>query len=691
MLRKRIIPIMLIMSFACSSVNSVYAKDSRPEMPSGTEQGQPSEMPNGEQPPELPDGERPEMPNGEQPPEMPNGEQPPEKPDGEKSDTKNSEQSSEKNNVQKKISFKDVSSDMWYYEPIEKAYNMQLISGFSDTEFQPLSTVTGAQLLTILFRADGNSSSANNGNWYDPAVNWAKQNNILTSSNGWNFEPNTPLTREQMMVILYNYLNSKGHLSGKSDDLSGFTDTSKVSDYAKNAVQALVGEGIISGTGTELNPQGTLTRAETAVIAVKAIGDTSSMSSNNIPQKPEGGFGGSSTVVEGSSANTLSEDETITSVSYSSTGDDENALLIDGATVSLDEISVNKSSGSSSNTENGDFYGINAAVLAKNGAQVTITNSDIKSSAKNGNGVFSYGSGTVVNISDTSIITTDDNSGGIQTTGGGTTNAENLIVNTSGNSAAAIRSDRGGGTVNVNKGSYTSNGYNSPAVYSTADITVKNAELTANNSEALVIEGKNSITLNNCTVSGNMSDTKGSSSDENVHNIMIYQSMSGDAAVGTSSLNVNGGTITSNNGDMIYITNTHAVISLYGVTFVNKDSENTFLRVCGNSASHGWGKAGSNGAQAEVTADDQTIDGNIIVDSISTLDLSLKNGSVFNGTVNIEENSNGTAVENNAVITIDNDSVWNLTGNCTVTSVENKGTINFNGYTITFADGTVLS
>ncbi len=106
------------------------------------------------------------------------------------------------------------------------------------------------------------------------------------------------------------------------------------------------------------------------------------------------------------------------------------------------------------------------------------------------------------------ITTTADNSGGIQTAGGGTTIAENLTVNTAGNSSAAIRSDRGGGMVSVTGGSYTSAGYNSPAVYSTAAITVKDATLTAENSEALVIEGKSSITLTDCTVTGNMSDTR---------------------------------------------------------------------------------------------------------------------------------------------------------------------------------------
>ena len=407
---------------------------------------------------------------------------------------------------------------------------------------------------------------------------------------------------------------------------------------------------------------------------------------------PSGTFGGSSEVTQGDSANTISADGTYTDTTYTSTGDDENALRIDGADVTLDGITVDKSSGATSNTENGDFYGVNAALLATNGANVTITNAKVTSSAQNGNGVFSYGSGTTVNISNSTITTTADNSGGIQTTGGGTTNASDLIVTTSGNSSAAIRSDRGGGTVNVDGGSYASNGYNSPAVYSTADITVKNATLTANNSEALVIEGKNSIVLENCDVTGNMSDTKGSSSEENVHNVMIYQSMSGDADVGTSTFSMTGGTLTAKNGDMIYVTNTHCVLTLSGVTIQNEDADGVLLRVVGNSASHGWGTAGSNGAQVEFTADGQTLTGDIVVDTISTLTMTLKNGSTFTGTISIIDNAqNGTAVSDNAVVTIESGCTWTLTGDCVITSLTNNGTINFNGYTITLADGTVLS
>ena len=376
-------------------------------------------------------------------------------------------------------------------------------------------------------------------------------------------------------------------------------------------------------------------------------------------------FGGSGEVTQGTAATTISEDGTYSGESYTSTGDDKNALRVDGAAVTLDGVSVDKSAGAASNTGGGDFYGMNAALLAMNGAAVTIKNATVPSSAQNGNGVFSYG--------------------------GGTTSASNLVVETSGNSSAAIRSDRGGGTVNVSGGAYTSNGYNSPAVYSTADITVKNANLTANNSEALVIKGKNSITLEDCYATGNMSDTKGTSSSENVHNVMIYQSMSGDADVGTSVFSMTGGSLVGSSGDMFYIMNTRCLLTLSGVNIVNNDADGALLRVVGNSASRGWGTAGSNGAQVEFTADGQTLSGDIIVDTISNLTMTMKNGSTFTGTINIIDNAGGgTAVSDNAVVAIENGCTRNLTGNCTLTSLTNNGTINFNGYTITLADGTML-
>lgn len=455
----------------------------------------------------------------------------------------------------------------------------------------------------------------------------------------------------------------------------------------------LSGTEIILADGGE-GSTGDLAVGDVVSVTLGADGKAVSMTVLSLEaQSAPGGFGGSSMEVkQGTAANEITEDTGVTGASYESTGDDENALRITGAAVTLEDISVDKSAGASSNAETGDFYGMNAALLATDGAEVTIKNATITSSAQNGNGVFSYGEGTTVNLSDSTITTTADNSGGIQTTGGGTTYASNLTVKTSGSSSAAIRSDRGGGTVAVDGGTYTTTGYNSPAVYSTAAITVSNAVLTAENSEALVIEGQNSIALVNCEVSGNMSDTRGSSSDINVHNVMIYQSMSGDAETGTSVFSMTGGSLTGSSGDLLYVTNTDCILDLSGVELVNLDPEGNLLTVAGNDASHGWGTAGANGGQASVTADGQELNGSIEVDSISQLKLVLSGGSVLNGTIRVVDNEEGgAAVEDNAVVTIDAGSTWNLTGDCTITSLTNNGTIHFNGYTITLADGTVLS
>ena len=377
-----------------------------------------------------------------------------------------------------------------------------------------------------------------------------------------------------------------------------------------------------------------------------------------------GGFGGSGEVTNGTSANTIDEDGTVTGESYASTGDDENALRVDGATVTLDGITVSKSAGSSSNTEDGDFYGQNAALLALNGAQVTITGADVSSSAVNGNGVFSYGEGTTVNISDSKIRTTERNSGGIQTTGGGTTNATNLDVQTEGDSSAAIRSDRGGGTVNVDGGTYVTNGTGSPAVYSTADITVKNAELTANASEGVVVEGANKVALENCDVTSNMTGTYNGDSDENMHGIMIYQSMSGDADMGTAEFRSVGGSITAKTGDLFYVTNTDCEIYLEDTELNLEDTDGVLFRIEGNSGTRGWGTAGSNGGTVKLTAEKQKMDGDILVDDISSLDLLMENGTVFTGSIN----ASGEAGTVN--VTLTGESTWTLTEDSYVTSFD---------------------
>lgn len=450
---------------------------------------------------------------------------------------------------------------------------------------------------------------------------------------------------------------------GSSFEASGESITFTLTDDTAITLEYLQGSG--EGTADDI--------AVGSVLEVVLDEDNQAVSVTVRNLNAGGGFGGSGEVTNGTSANTITEDTEVDSETYTSTGDDENALRVDGATVTLKDITIEKTAGSSSNTEDGDFYGLNAGLLVLNGATATITGATVNTSVTNGNGVFSYGEGTVVNISDSTIRTTENNSGGIQTTGGGTMNAANLDVETQENSAAAIRSDRGGGTVNVDGGSYVTNGTGSPAIYCTADISVSDATLTANASEGVVVEGKNSVALTDCEVTGNMSNAYNGDSDENIHCIMIYQSMSGDADVGEATFSAEGGSITAKTGDMFYITNTDCEITLKDVAFTL--ANDIFLRVEGNSSSRGWGTEGANGGDVTLTADSQEFTGNILVDEISSLALTMKNGTSYEGAIN-PDGAGGTVD-----VTLDDNSTWTLTGDSYITSFDgDTSNIAANGY-----------
>ena len=377
----------------------------------------------------------------------------------------------------------------------------------------------------------------------------------------------------------------------------------------------------------------------------------------------------------------ITQDKKIDSGNFISTTSDENALLISGdIDVDIENISVSKT-GDSDGGDNTSFYGINSGIIAKDGAELTLKNITVTTNATGANGIFSYGGsattnnsksdGTTITISDSKITTTSDNSGGIMTTGGGIMNANNLEVTTSGTSSAAIRSDRGGGTVTVNKGTYKTTGVGSPSIYSTADITVNDAELISTKSEGIVIEGANSVVLNNSTLTDTNNTLNGKSTT--YKNIFLYQSMSGDAMYGTSSFTSTNSKIITNRGDTFYVTNTSATITLENNEIINNDSTGNFLRIQKDS----WGNSGANGGNVTLSLKNQKVLGSIVVDSISTLDMNLTS-SYYEGAIN---NSN-TAKK--ISLTISKDSKIKLTGDTYVSSLTNEdetnSNIDFNGY-----------
>ena len=420
------------------------------------------------------------------------------------------------------------------------------------------------------------------------------------------------------------------------------------------------------------------------------------------PEKPDGNHGpggvpgGSSEDIDYTGAVEISSGDAQSGQSYISTSSDENALLIATSDdVMITDPTVTKS-GDSDGGDSCNFYGLNAAVLVKDGSTATITGGTITSDADGANGVFSYGGNggqngasgddTTVIIRDTKIVTTGNGSGGIMTTGGGTTYAYDLDVTTSGQSSAAIRTDRGGGTVIVDGGTYTSNGLGSPAIYSTADITVSDAILTSNLSEGVCIEGLNSITLNDCDLTADNTRRNGNAAF--LDTIMIYQSMSGDAASGTSHFTMTGGSLTSKSGHVFHVTNTNAVITLEEVDIINEDAENILLSVCAD----GW-SGGSN--IAALKAISQKLAGAIKVGSDSGLTLELTEGSSFEGCIDGSiTNAEGETVSTEVgtvSVTLDDTSTWTLTGDSYVTEfIGNAENVISNGCTL-YVNGTALT
>lgn len=404
---------------------------------------------------------------------------------------------------------------------------------------------------------------------------------------------------------------------------------------------------------------------------------------------PGGAPGGQSQGVDSyDTANTYDSDTEVSDTSLESTGTDENAALVSsGANVTFNNIDITRNSSDSTGGDNSSFYGVGAALLATD-RNAYVKGGTVTTDAAGGAGLFAYGDGTVY-AADTTIKTTQDTSGGIHAAGGGKLYAWDLNVETDGESAAAIRSDRGGGTMVVDGGTYTSNGVGSPAVYCTADIAVKDATLTANGSEAVCIEGLNSLHLFNCDLTGNMSDL---SQNDSTWTVILYQSMSGDSEVGNSTFQMDGGTLTSKNGGVFYTTNTESDITLKDVDITYNNDNEYFLRCTGNNNERGWGESGANGADCDFTAISQDMEGSVIWDTISQLDFYMTDGSNLTGAIIDDESFAGNGGDGYCNVYVSDDSTWTVTGDSTVSKLSNAGTIvDDSGKTVTVkgTDGTV--
>ena len=385
---------------------------------------------------------------------------------------------------------------------------------------------------------------------------------------------------------------------------------------------------------------------------------------------------------------TVRDEQTLSGTYETSTADESVIKVSDGGNLTLENSTINKTGGDSSNTENSEFYGVNAGILTTKGSTTTIKNSTVTTNAKGSNSIFATGENAKVYVSDTTIKTTGSSSSrGLDATYGGYIEADNVNITTQGGSCATLATDRGEGTVIVKNSTLETNGSGSPIIYSTGDISISNTTGVANGSQMVVVEGKNSATVENSSL---IASGKGNRGDTDQAGIMIYQSMSGDAGTGTgnftakdSNLSIQSDSDYYTTAPMFFITNTDAVINLTN-TILSYGS-NVLISAKGTSQ---WGKSGSNGGNLTLNTNSQELYGNIQIDNISTLIINLKSSSSYIGTIN------GDNTAKSVTLNLDESSSITLTGDSYITALNDSDSsysnINFNGYKL-YVNGTAIN
>ena len=440
---------------------------------------------------------------------------------------------------------------------------------------------------------------------------------------------------------------------------------------------------------------GSVAGAATVTITVPAQAQEQATAAQGQGQPGGGIQGGADTMsfdYSGSYAGAIAADgEDISSdgESFTATEADQNAALVqNGGTLTLENALLQKS-GDDTDGDRCNFYGVNSILTAVGeGSSATVSNSSLTATSAGSNGIFAT-DGATVTVSDTSIDTTADNSRGLDATYGGVITADNVDITTAGDHCAGIATDRGGGTITTVDSTVSTQGSGSPILYSTGDIEVENLTGTASGSQIAGMEGLNTICIENSTLTSSI--TGKTASDPIANGIIIYQSTSGDAEATTGStatFTAKNSTLSSaiQSGSMFYLTNTSANITLQNTELDFDSSQATLITACGND-SNNWGQAGSNGATVKVKAINQTLEGDIVADTISSINLTLTKGSTWTGSAIIQDNDSATATTESPIsITVGKKSSWIVTGDCTVSNltVKNGGSVkDSDGQTVT--------
>ena len=379
----------------------------------------------------------------------------------------------------------------------------------------------------------------------------------------------------------------------------------------------------------------------TMIVMASAIGMNAQPPADSTPTYPQG-----ATYTHSSGTATITD-------SYSSSTQYYNVIQCTGGTLTMNGCTITKT-GDGSGGDNSSFYGNNSSIYAgaasstnyqsttaASGAKIVAKNVTVSGSAQGANAVIAT-NGATVEIDGITIVNNNSVSRGLHATYGGIINASNVDITTNEATSSTIATDRGGGTVTVNGGKATANGSKSAVIYSTGKMSATSLVGTSAKGEIAVIEGDNSISMTNCTM------TSGSSE----RGLLLMQSGSGDASGVSPVMTITGTslTMTDSSAPLIEVaTCVTATITLDNCTVTVPSGY--LMKVMADSQ---WSTSGAVG------------------------NLILSNGT-YSGTVTYDTGYT-------ANVTVNEGAVWNLTANATVTKLVNNGTINTNGYTLTYGN-----
>lgn len=310
-----------------------------------------------------------------------------------------------------------------------------------------------------------------------------------------------------------------------------------------------------------------------------------------------------------------------------------------------------------------------APLYAKAGGALTVDGGTIRTDASGANAVLAIGKGAKAEVANLRIETAKDSSRGLYAFMQGEIHARNVRISTKGAHCAGMATDRGEGVVSVDGGTIETEGDGSPCIYSTGTLSARNVKGAAKGSEAVVIEGRNSIYVEKSDLTGYRKC-----------GAMLYQSFSGDAMDGTAKLTMRNSRIEAKAGPVFFVTNTKAEIDISG-SKIAKSAGAPLLK----AAPARWGRSGSNGGSVTLRAERQELSGDVEVSPWSSATIDLRDGAVLKGALDAK----GTAKE--LCVKLTKGAKLVLTGDSHATAIENEdptgANIVKNGHKLTVGPG----